>query len=222
MDKLKEILLSGNQLFEDSEKKYKENKQENMVKSHLNYINFIKKEFNKITNMVEIEAMPDFQRGCIYFGTGTLYYSQEFLKHDTEDMVNIVLNHIIHFTGCLYIINSSQVRLSYIMQALSIIYGEPLSYLEGKSIYLKNNIQFKHIIFDIKSNYQNFILNNRGLMSFIKGGLFNNDNTKYIIYRIILGENVILKNMELNILNNKIAGILEQVSCDKQYYTLIS
>jgi hypothetical protein len=219
MEKLKEILSIGNQILENSKQKFHKNNNDT-IKSYIKYIEYIQKEFNKITVAIQVQNMPDFQKGCIYFGTGTLYYSSEFLKYDNEKMANIIFNHIIHFTGCLYIINAKQVRLSYIMQAMSILYGKPFDYTEGKNIYQNHNIEFDHIILDIKNSYQSFIINNRNIMPFITA--VKNDDTKYIIYRIILGKDVILKNMELNITNDKIVQVSEYVNEKDQCYSLIS
>lgn len=190
----------------DEEQKRLENKV-NGINSQVQYITFIQKELNNITNFVKTANTNDYQDGCMYFGNGTLYYSEEFLKYKDNDAYEIILNHIIHYTGCLYVINSSEVRLSYILLAKSICRAESVDYRDYRNIYLNNKDKFKQIIFDIKSNYPEFVIRNRKFMKFIK---FNpNSDNKLLSYRIVLSNYIELKNMNILIESDKIKSIQE-------------
>jgi len=236
MKKLKEVILFGNTILESTKEKYlitsealteklngfkiikaltdsndEQTRLENKVKSiesDIQYVTFIQKELNNIVNFSKGEVNNDYQYGCMYFGNGTLYYSDEFLKYNENDAYEIILNHIIHYTGCLYVIDSSNIRLSYILLAKSICRAEQVDCSSNRFIYENNKDTFSQIIFDIKDNYSEFIIRNRKFMSFIKNNPRSNENQ--LTYRIVLNNNIIeLKNIIIQINSDKIQSISE-------------
>lgn len=212
-DKLDAINVANTLMGEDDEATRLINKVAS-IKSYIDYINFIQKELNKIGNVVQTKTTGDYQYGCMYFGNGTLYFSDEFLKYNAAEAFDIVLNHIIHYTGCFYVVKSSEVRLSYILSAISTCYGDPVNYRDGRNIYAKHNKSFKHIIFDINESYSDFVIRNRKFMSFIKQ-YQNNENSieqLVLVYRIVLSNEITLKNMRIKLESDNIQSVSETAS----------
>lgn len=182
--------------------------------SHIEYLNFIQNELESITNFVENDSIPDLNHGCLYFGNGTLFYSSELLNNSEKEIFEIILNHIICYTGCLYIISSANVRLSYLTTAISVCYNEPVNFNDGKNIYNNKKDKFNHIVFDISDNYKNFIIRNRKMMNFFK--IPQDDYARKsgynIIYRIVIGKKIRLENMYINIGNDSEISSIRKAS----------
>lgn len=172
------------------------------IKSRISYINFIIKEIDGIKNLALIDEKPDFVNHCIYFGNGTLYYSDKLLEMPSQEIFDTILNHIIYYTGALYIPNNKEIILSYITTSISILYNIKIDFKLGRSIYKKYNKTIGHKILDI-SNKSFFIRNNSKL------GFFNWSITHgyYITYRILLGNKIELRNMRLKINDIESANI---------------
>lgn len=196
---INEIINKGNEILQKSRQQYLEDSQpsmeqldtiqtldmlngdeskntrlENLVekkKSYIKYIDLISNELNLIKDEVLMDKKQDFQYGCLYFGNGTLYYCDEFLKYSVQEQFEIVLNHICHYLGAFYIMNdekSKSIRLSYIMASVKICYGEDVKLNQCRDIYKNYKNDFPHIIFDILPTYKKFILNNKGNFRFLK------------------------------------------------------
>ena len=232
MQKLENSLLHGNDIFNKTQEKYNDivlqlqgeleldeenilllNKKNNLI-TKIQYVKFIQSEFNKINNFNKIGSNGNCQNGCMYFGNGNLYYNDELLKYNESKIFDSILNHIIHYTGCLYVMNSSKARMSYILSAINTCYGINTDFSNINKIYENNIKKSKRTIFDTNECYFDFILNNIQHMKFIKTNIDNQlDLDSKITYRIIVGDKIILQNMILNIKNNKVIDIMD---CDNE------
>lgn len=223
MKKIKNSIKFGNNILENTKKEYLEKYEEleskkiidilsdkdtttrlenkiESYKSYIDYLNFIQNELNKIHYFIETECKIDFQYECMFFGNETFYYTNKLLDYNEQEIFEIILNHIIHYTGCFYIISSKNVRLSYSLSAISICYNEKIDLKDGKDIYINNKDNFDHIIFDISNTYQKFVLRNKHLLN----SLFKNindeiDYNNLLTYRIMLGNKIKLENMIIGI-----------------------
>lgn len=182
-------------------------KKVSIVDTRIKYINFILNELKGIKNVVEIKEQPDFINHCIYFGSGTLYYSKEFLELNETEIFETVLNHIFYYTGCLYIINSKDIRMSYILTAFGICYGEHINFKDGKNIYNKYNNKFKCKVLDINKHYRNFVMRNYKFVNFFRHISSSNTEVVNMTYRIILGNIIKIQNMCIKIEDNRFSII---------------
>ena len=150
---------------------------ENIKKAKVDYIDFIINEINKITDIIEIEYKPDMQYECMYYGSNILYITEKFKEYSEIEKLEIVLNHIFHYCGQLFIINNEYLQKAYIKKCLNICFND----------------KEKHIIFPITQTYKNFILKNIKYIPFLKEK-FNS----YIGYRIEIGKIIKFKGAEFS------------------------
>lgn len=135
-------------------------------------IDFIDKIINEIQNIKyyeKIEENDDMQYHCMYFGNTVLFLTDDFDKYTDDEQIDIVLNHIFHYMGNLYLITSSKLRKRYIEECFTICFGTS----EG------------HIIFDISENYKKFLKRNVDLIP-----LFKKDNFGFTVNHTSVGEKV--------------------------------
>lgn len=193
------------ELTQDESKQKMNNLQKKVdaVDTRMKYVDFILKELKGIKNFVEIEEKPDFVNHCIYFGSGTLYYSKEFLNLSSIEIFDTILNHIFYYTGCLYIINNKDIRMSYILTAFAICCGNHVNFKDGKYIYKKYKNELKYNVFDINKNYRKFIMRNHELVNFFHNMGDINSSTIHMTYRIIFGNIIKLQNMRIKIEDEK-------------------
>lgn len=172
------------------------------IKTRIQYIDFILNELKGIKNFVEIEEKTDFTNHCIYFGSGTLYYSTKFLNLTNLEIFETILNHIFFYTGSLYIINNKDIRMSYILTAFGICYGEQINFKDGKDIYKKYSNRINCKVLDINKNYRNFIMRNYKFVNFFNHISSSDKEIINMTYRIIFGNVIKLQNMRIKIENN--------------------
>lgn len=197
-------LKIANMLLDDTDPLTKAKNKLKGSESYIDYIEFISKQLNKINNFVECDNMPDFNHECIYFGTNTLYYNEKLLNYSQDEIFDIILNHIIHYSGALYLVNSQSVRLSYIYAAMGICYGDSVNFKDGRYLYEKNIKNINHIIFDINDTYQKFIFNNIGNFSFISNFSKREYVTNFYCYRCTFGNVINLKTTFVKIDNTEL------------------
>lgn len=173
-----------------------------IIENRIKYIDFILNEINGIKNVIEIEEKPDFVNHCMYFGSGTLYYSKKFLELDKTEIFETILNHIFYYTGCLYIINNKDIRMSYILTGFGICYGEHVNFTDGKNIYNKYSSKIKCKVLDINKNYRNFIMRNYKFVNFFRH-ISSDTEVLNMTYRIILGNIIKVQNMCIKIENDR-------------------
>lgn len=213
-----EVMLQLSQEEKDRRMKNLENKV-SAIRTRIDYINFMLNELTSIKNFVEVDDKADFNNHCMYFGSGNLYYSNKFLKLSKIEIFETILNHVIYYTGSLYIINNRDLRLSYVLTAFSICYGENINIKNGKQIFNKYNKEYKYNILDVNKNYRNFIMRNNNLVGFFKDIVKSKDQDIFITYRIVLGNNIKLQNMKIKIEDNKfsVAEVNEGSWTDKKF-----
>ncbi len=186
------------------------------IESRINYINFIKNEINNIKYFIKMEEKPDFNNHCLYFGTNSIYYSEEFLKLSSKEIFETILNHIFYYTGCLYIVINNEIKLSYVTTAFAICLGRKLDFKLGRKIYEKYSKDLDVKILNTNEHYRNFIIRNYKLMPFfkkIKNGLFlEKKDDISLTYRILLGNTITLQNMNIKISKPSIEYPNRQVS----------
>lgn len=180
------------------------------IQSRIEYIDFIIKQLKTIENFNEINEKLDFNNHCLYFGTKSLYYSNKFIDLPEEEIFETILNHIIYYTGSLYIINNKEIRMSYILTALCICYGYNVNFKDGKNIFKKFSSKYKYKVIDINDYYRNFVIRNNKIIGFFKDGTtYEQQQQIYLTYRIVLGNNIKLKNMKIKIDNNNKFSVSE-------------
>lgn len=204
-----EIALSLNDESLDNLKYNNSIKKIEAISSRINYIKFIIKELDKIEYFVQTDNKCDFNNYCMYYGSNVIFYSKEFLMLSEKEMFETILNHIFYYTGCLYIVINDDVKLSYLTTAFAICYGKHIDFKLGRDIYKLYAKDLGVTILNTNKNYRNFIIRNNEIMPFFKKSnrqIYSN-STIFLNYRILLGNNITLKNM-----NIKIADVNECVS----------
>jgi len=214
--KIKTIITLKNVKEEDDTLFKRNNSILNGMNEDINFIKLILNEVNKI-NKVVISDNKLFSYNSFYLGNGVLYINNEFNNYTNEQQLQIILNHIFHYLGGLFVMKYDDTKLSYNLLSLLLFYGKkPKSNLSNGfyNKYYKSRYK-KFIVFSTNKYYKDMILNNINKLSFVKK--MRNYNDKYLfciitmktkinayLYELQIDEN---NNVEISKYNNNIKDI---------------